>query len=89
MGKDCVLGGENLCPDLVVKKGNDIIIFDITVPFDNGLDAFDEARRLKVEKYKNLADELCTGGKRAIVEANLVRVLGSWYPANGKTLGRL
>lgn len=44
MGEDCVLGRENFRPDLVIKKGNGIIIFDITVHFENGLEAFDEAR---------------------------------------------
>lgn len=42
-----------------------------------------------MEKYKNLAYELSTGGKRAIVEANLVGALGSWDPANDKSLRRL
>lgn len=64
MGEDHVVGTEDLRPDLVVRKGKDLIIFDVMVPFENGLEAFDEARRLKVEKYKNLADELSTNGKR-------------------------
>lgn len=40
MGEDQVLGTQNLRPNLVVRKGNDRIIFDITVPFDSGREAF-------------------------------------------------
>lgn len=50
MGEDRVVGTQNLRPDLVVHKGNDII-FDITVPFDNGLEAFDSTRKEKTEIY--------------------------------------
>lgn len=56
--EDQVLGIQNLRPDLVVQKGNDIIIFDATVPFENGLEAFSSARNSKLEKYTQLADEL-------------------------------
>lgn len=66
MGEDRVVGTENLQLDLVVRKGNenDIIIFDVAVPFENSLEAFDDARKLKVEKYKDLTDELSTNRKR-------------------------
>lgn len=47
MGEDCVLGSENLRPDLVVQKGNDIIIFDVTIPFENGFQVFEDAVRIK------------------------------------------
>lgn len=56
-----VVGIVNLCPNLVIQKGKDIII-DVTVPFDNGLEAFKEASRLKEEKYRNLATELSCNG---------------------------
>lgn len=72
-----------------LRKWNDIIIFDVTVPFENGLEALDEARRLKNEKYKNLADELSENGKRAVVEAIVIGVLSSWDPANDKSLRRM
>lgn len=67
MREDRVPGTENLRQHLIVRKGIKIIIFDVTVPFENG----DEARRLKVDKYESLATELSTGGKRAVVEARL------------------
>lgn len=77
MGEDQVIGKQNLRLDLDVRKGNDIILFDVTVPFDNGLDAFQEARRIKVDKYKELAEELTTELVKAAVEAVVVRALES------------
>lgn len=50
---------------------------------------FDETRRLKIEKYKNLADELSTGGKKALVEGIAVRTIGSWDVNNDKSLRRI
>lgn len=50
MREDSVVVTENFCKDLVVRKGNEIIIFDLTVHFGNGRDAFDEARKIKNDK---------------------------------------
>lgn len=56
MGEDQVIGKQNLRPDLDFRKGKTLFFFYVTVPFDNGLDAFQEARRIKVDKYKELAE---------------------------------
>jgi len=37
-------------PDLVIKNGNKIYVVDVTIPFENGEDAFKEAREKKREK---------------------------------------
>lgn len=42
-----LVGTKNLRTDLVIKKDKSIIIIDVTVPFDNGLAVFDDARRLR------------------------------------------
>jgi len=39
--------------DLVIKKGNRIHVVDVTIPFENGEDAFKEAKQRKKEKYEN------------------------------------
>ena len=80
--EDHRLGTENLRPDLVLKKDNDILIMDITVLFENGLKAFEDARLVKEAKYTNLARELTTDGNKAKVEAIIVGSLGSWDPRN-------
>lgn len=46
IGEDQVVGSSNVRPDLVLKKNNDILILDITVPFGNGLGALTEARKI-------------------------------------------
>lgn len=38
MGEGLLIGAENLRPDLVFRKGNEINIFDVTVPLDNSLE---------------------------------------------------
>lgn len=82
-------GTQNFRPDLVIQKGRDILIIDVTVPFDNGLESFKEARRIKEVKYRDLAIELSVGGKNAVVQAIVVGVLGSWDLDNNKTIRRL
>lgn len=52
---------------MVLKKGNNILILDITVYFENGLNAFVETRRLKEEKYRNIDDELSVDCSSAMV----------------------
>lgn len=72
-----VVGTQNLRPDLVIQKDRDIIIIDVTVPFENGMVAFDNAREAKETKYNELATELSREGKKAKVEAFIVGSLGS------------
>lgn len=43
VGEVSVVCTEILRPDLVIQKGNDIIIY-VKDPFDDGLDAFTEAK---------------------------------------------
>lgn len=63
---------ENCRPYLVIQKGNHMIIIDVTVSFDNGLDAFTEAQAIKITKYANLTQEHTVDGRNATVEAVVV-----------------
>lgn len=65
LGEDREIGNQNLRSDLVIQKDNEIIIFDVTVPFDNDLKDFEGARRLKKEKYRQLVTELSINGRQA------------------------
>lgn len=56
---------------------------------ENGPDAYEETKRLKNDKYANLAGELSNGYKTAVVGAIVVGALGYWDPANDKYLNRL
>lgn len=92
VGEDKVVGSENLRPDLVIRKGKETIIFDVTVPFEDGPQAIESARRKKVEKYKNLDHvdhELSIDGSVVVVEAIVVGDLGSWDPVNDRSIRRI
>lgn len=90
IGEDQVVGTtNNRRPDLVLRKGNDIMILDITCPFENGLQAFQDARKEKEDKYAELAAELSSDGTRVRVDAIIVGSLGSWDPQNDKIIRRL
>lgn len=66
-----------------------MIIIDVTVPFDNGLDAFEAARKSKIEKYSNLAQEMSLQGKNVVLVAIVASALGSWDSANDRVMKRI
>lgn len=58
VSEDRAVGNGRQRQDLVLKKNRDLLILDITVPFENGADAFDVARKTKEDKYRQLAIDL-------------------------------
>lgn len=88
-GENQVVDVGNLRPDLLLKKGNDILIIDVTVPFENGLEALEDARKEKLENYSDLARELSNDYVKAKVEAVIEGSLGSWDPGNDALIKRL
>lgn len=80
---------QNLRPDLVIQTNKEIIIIDVTVLFDNGLNAFEEARGLKFMKYAQLSQELSSNGISATVEVTVAGALRSWDPANDNTIKKI
>ncbi|KAL6416672.1 hypothetical protein ACFW04_013248 [Cataglyphis niger] len=85
-GIDGELG--ELRPDLVIRNERTkcVVICDVTIPFENRWEAFDEARARKVAKYSPLAEELQRRGYRVVVTAFVVGALGSWDPRNEAVL---
>ncbi|XP_018371933.1 PREDICTED: uncharacterized protein LOC108766882 [Trachymyrmex cornetzi] len=77
-----------LRPDLVVRHepSKSVVICDVTVPFENRLVAFEEARARKLEKYNALTEELQHQGYRVVVTAFVVGALGSWDQGNEAVL---
>ena len=65
LGEDQRVGSSDLRPDLVIQKGNEILITDVTVPFENELTAFERGRQIKEEKYVDIASELSIDGKKS------------------------
>lgn len=89
MTENQVIGSGKLKPDLVLKKGEDVPILDVVIPFENGLEALTDARVRKEVKYQVIAEELGIKGFNAKVEAIVVGSLGSWVPANDKAMKRI
>lgn len=87
--EDQAVGGTRFSPDLVLKKDKDIIFIDMTIPFENGPDAFEVARKAEGEKYDVLAKDFMSKGFRARVEAVIIGSLGSWDSENDGVLKRL
>ncbi|KAL6419352.1 hypothetical protein ACFW04_011448 [Cataglyphis niger] len=88
-GIDGELG--ELRPDLVIRNERTkcVVICDVTIPFENHWEAFDEARARKVAKYSPLAEELQRRGYRVVVTAFVVGAFGSWDPRNEAVLRML
>lgn len=87
--EDRPVGTSTLRPDLVLARGEEAIILDVTVPFENRRSALLEARQKKIEKYQPIRDYLQQRYQRVTVDAIVVGALGSWDPANDKVLRRL
>ena len=55
-----------------------VIIIDVTVPFENRMVAFDEARQRKLNNYHFLAERLRGKGYTVEVDAFIVGSHGGW-----------
>ncbi|PSN55981.1 hypothetical protein C0J52_02155 [Blattella germanica] len=71
-----------LRPGLVIVRNGSATVIDVTIPFENRLEALAEARRVKCEKYQPLAEALSTRFTNVSVEALVVGSLGSWDKGN-------
>lgn len=77
-------------PDLILTNGNDeALVIDITIPFDNGLDAFNDARAEKIKKYQDTVRDLKEKYKKVTCDAIVVGALGSWDKQNDKIVNKL
>ncbi|XP_075732860.1 uncharacterized protein LOC142775381 [Rhipicephalus microplus] len=88
IGENQQVGVPGLRPDLVLARGEEALILDVCCPFDNRMQAFQEARRVKEEKYAPLQRHLLQRFQRVSVDAIVVGCLGSWDPANDRVCRR-
>ncbi|XP_064462358.1 uncharacterized protein LOC135372828 [Ornithodoros turicata] len=72
-----VVGNTGLRPDLVVSRGEEAIIYDVTIVFDNLPDALQAARREKEQKYIPVKESLQGRFHRVTVEAVVIGSLGA------------
>ncbi|XP_021935849.1 uncharacterized protein LOC110837721 [Zootermopsis nevadensis] len=76
----------HLRPVLIIAKDNKAMIIDITIPFENRMEAIKEARTRKIEKYQDLARALSGRVEDVKVDAIVLGSLGSWDPENDKVM---
>ncbi|KAL1463880.1 hypothetical protein MTO96_043158, partial [Rhipicephalus appendiculatus] len=88
IGENQQVGVPGLRPDLVLARGEEALVLDVCCPFDNRMQALQEARRIK-EKYAPLQLHLLRRFQRISVDAIVVGCLGTWDPANDRVCRRL
>lgn len=77
------IGTQRLRPDLVLRRGNTTLIIDVTIPFDNRLQAFENSTKEKTTKYEDFRKEiLLTNPGEAKIIPFIIGALGSWDPNN-------
>jgi len=82
--------GENLRPDVILERAGGISVVDFACPFDNGADALELAATRKVEKYRELCENLArSSGKRVSFHTYIISSLGSYARGNSTTLAAL
>ncbi|CAL8079908.1 unnamed protein product [Orchesella dallaii] len=91
IGENTEVDNSGLRPDLVIRKGRNAFIIDVTIPFDNRLEALTAAAEVKRLKYADLAERLKQqyNYKTATVIPFVVGALGSWYPGNDAFMKKL
>jgi len=77
-----------LRPDLVVinHASKQLVIIDVAITFENRYVAFEKIRQEKVRKYTAIADLFRDRGWEVNLDAVVVGSLGSWDPANERSL---
>ena len=85
-----VVGMNDACrPDIVIEDGDDVTVIDVTVPFENDVEALQTAEDRKVQKYQHVIHHVEQQGKSCRVYGFVVGSLGAWHPHNEKALDRI
>ncbi|XP_075534054.1 uncharacterized protein LOC142567779 [Dermacentor variabilis] len=82
------VGNANLRPDLVLCRGVEAIIIDVTCPFENRPAALNAARQGKEEMYQRVREYLLREFQKVTVEAIIIGALGWWDPQNDQFMRR-
>ena len=91
IGENISLDNSGLRPDLVLKRNNEVFIVDVTIPFENRLQALTSAAAAKLEKYQPLAERLKRqyNYRKVSVVPFIVGSLGSWWTGNDPFMRKL
>ncbi|GLV46536.1 hypothetical protein CBL_20861 [Carabus blaptoides fortunei] len=82
-------GMAGLRPDLVLVKGKQAIVIDVTVAFENRQEALMAARQGKIQKYTPLANHLSATYTEVAIEPVVVGSLGAWPKENDSLIHRI
>lgn len=83
------VGDTGLRPDLVLVRGEEAIVINITCPFENTPDAFENAPNAKLAHYEPVAAFLRRRYQRLTVDAVIVSAFGAWDSENDRVLRRI
>ncbi|GFR14268.1 retrovirus-related Pol polyprotein from type-1 retrotransposable element R2 [Trichonephila clavata] len=87
LSQNKTVGSTGLRPDLVAEIDGKIFIIDVTIPFDNRLQAFEVARKTKIEKYQPLIPVFRAMGHQEVqIIPIVVGSLGAWDVTNDQFL---
>lgn len=79
-----VIEGSLIRPDLLLAHKKTAYIIDVTIPFENRAQAFEEARNRKLTHYTDLRQDLLATYDKVEIIPFIIGSLGSWDPANDK-----
>ncbi|XP_064462368.1 uncharacterized protein LOC135372839 [Ornithodoros turicata] len=83
------IGGLGLRPDLILARGEEAIILDVTCPFENQPEALAVARTTKISKYQPAVQHIRRRYQRVRVDAVVVGALGTWDKNNDIIMRKL
>ncbi|EFO87492.1 hypothetical protein CRE_03358 [Caenorhabditis remanei] len=78
-------------PDIIMiqKDGPEVLLADVTVPYENGVVAIEAAWEWKIEKYSHFIEYFARQGKRAVILPLVVGSLGTYWPDTSNSLKML
>lgn len=84
-----VIEGCMIRPDLLLVQQRTALILDVTVAFENRVQAFQEARARKMSHYIKLRENLLKTYDKAEIIPFVIGSLGSWDPENDNFVSRI
>jgi hypothetical protein len=79
----------SLLGHIVIENDDDVIIIDVTCPFENREKALAEADFNKVVKYDHVKHHFQSMGKSCFLYGFVIGSLGMWHPDNKAVLSKL
>ncbi|XP_075723831.1 uncharacterized protein LOC142765911 [Rhipicephalus microplus] len=82
------IGDTGLRPNLVLVRGEEAIVIDVTCPFKNTPDGFENARNAKLAHYELVVAFLHRRYQRVTMDAVIVGAFGAWDSRNDRVPSR-